>query len=93
MQIFLLDGNVILVDSTHHRLRLGRVLVRLRVLDEERLERAVREQDRAGRFYGPLLGAASLDVQAPVVELEWGLVGACLGGEGIEEAAAEVVIR
>ena len=49
VQLFLLDGKVILVSSTHHGLRLGRVLVRLRVLDEERLEQAVREQDRAGR--------------------------------------------
>ena len=40
VQLFLLDGKVILVSSTHHGLRLGRVLVRLRVLDEERLEQA-----------------------------------------------------
>ncbi len=49
VQLFLSDGKVILVSSTHHGLRLGRVLVRLRVLAEERLEQAVREQDRAGR--------------------------------------------
>jgi len=32
---------VILVSSTHHGLRLGRILVRLRVLEEERLEQAI----------------------------------------------------
>lgn len=49
VQLFLSDGKVILVSSTHHGLRLGRILVRLRLLEEERLEQAIREQDRAGR--------------------------------------------
>lgn len=41
VQLFLSDGKVILVSSTHHRLRLGRVLVRLRILEEEQLEQAI----------------------------------------------------
>lgn len=49
VQIYLAGGKIILVSSSNHALRLGRVLVRLGVLDAARLDAAVREQDRNGR--------------------------------------------
>jgi hypothetical protein len=48
-QIFLDDGKVILVSSSNHALRLGRILLRLGILSSDRLDSALREQDVQGR--------------------------------------------
>ncbi|MGI8476017.1 MAG: DUF4388 domain-containing protein [Thermomicrobiales bacterium] len=59
VQTFLNDGKVILMSSSNHSLRLGRVLVRLGVIDQERLDAAIQEQDRNGR--GRPLGQILID--------------------------------
>lgn len=41
VQIFLNDGKVILMSSSNHSLRLGRMLVRLGVIDQERLDAGI----------------------------------------------------
>ncbi len=48
-QIYLDAGKVILVNSSLRGLRLGQILLRLRLLEPERLDAAVREQDSNGR--------------------------------------------
>ena len=57
IQIFLGNGKVILVSSSNHALRLGRVLVRLGMLSATQLDAAVREQDLpgSGRPLGQIL--------------------------------------
>ncbi len=48
VQIYLAGGKVILVSSSNHALRLGRILLRLGILDASNLDAAVREQDVQG---------------------------------------------
>lgn len=47
-QIYLDDGKVILVSSSNHALRLGRILLRLGILDDAQLDDALRLQDAQG---------------------------------------------
>jgi hypothetical protein len=47
-QIFLDGGKVILVSSSNHALRLGRILLRLGILTVDQLDNALREQDVQG---------------------------------------------
>src|SRR5262249_5179294 len=57
IQIFLAHGKVVLVSSSNHALRLGRVLVRLGFVTAAQLDAAVREQDLpgSGRPLGQIL--------------------------------------
>ena len=57
VQIFLEHGKVILVSSSNHALRLGRVLVRLGMVSSQQLDAAIREQDLpgSGRPLGQIL--------------------------------------
>lgn len=48
VQIYLAGGKVILVSSTNHALRLGRVLLRLGMIEPGRLDAAIREQNLQG---------------------------------------------
>jgi hypothetical protein len=48
VQLFLDQGRVVSVSSSNHDLRIGRILVRLGILDAGRLEEAVREQEESG---------------------------------------------
>ena len=46
VQIYLAGGKVILVSSNKHALRLGRILLRLGIVESAHLDAAVREQDK-----------------------------------------------
>jgi hypothetical protein len=48
IQLFLDQGRIVSVSSSNHDLRIGRILVRLGILDLGRLEDAVREQEESG---------------------------------------------
>lgn len=48
-QIFLDQGKVVLINSSNHALRLGRILLRLGILNDEQLDNALRAQDVQGR--------------------------------------------
>ena len=49
MQLYLERGQVILVSSTDHALRLGRLLIRLGIVQQDHLDQVLREQDRHGK--------------------------------------------
>ncbi|MCC6791823.1 MAG: DUF4388 domain-containing protein [Thermomicrobiales bacterium] len=68
-QIFLEDGKVILVNSSNHALRLGRILLRLGILSADQLESALRQQDAqgGGRPLGQILLAAKVVAEADLV--------------------------
>gem|GEM_PF-1258220 len=57
VQIYLQDGKVVLVSSSNHALRLGRILVRLGLLEHTYIDAALREQDvqRGSRPLGQIL--------------------------------------
>jgi hypothetical protein len=61
-QIFLDEGKVILVSSSNHALRLGRILLRLGILTSDQLDVALRAQD-IQRGHRPL-GQILLDARA-----------------------------
>jgi hypothetical protein len=61
-QIFLDEGKVILVNSSNHALRLGRILLRLGILTGDQLDNALRAQDMQGG-HRPL-GQILLDARA-----------------------------
>lgn len=60
-QIYLDDGKVILITSSNHALRLGRILLRLGILTNEQLEQALRLQNAQGG--GRPLGQILLDAR------------------------------
>jgi hypothetical protein len=68
-QIFLDDGKVILVSSSNHALRLGRILLRLGILTDAQLESALRQQDApgGGRPLGQILLDAKVVAEADLV--------------------------
>lgn len=68
-QIFLDDGKVILVSSSNHALRLGRILLRLGILTGDQLDNALRAQDIQGghRPLGQILLDAGAVVETDLV--------------------------
>jgi hypothetical protein len=82
IQLFLDAGQIVSVTSSNHGLRLGQMLGRLRVLNPERLEEAVREQEELG---SPLpLGE---------ILLQKGWVTRADLARGAEEQCIEVLVR
>lgn len=68
-QIFLDDGKVILVSSSNHALRLGRILLRLGILTGDQLDNALRAQDIQGghRPLGQILLDAGAVIETDLV--------------------------
>lgn len=82
IQLFLDAGQIVSVSSSNHGLRLGQMLVRLRILDPARLEEAVCEQEESG---------AALPLGEMLLHKGW--VSRANLAHAAEEQCIEVLVR